>query len=104
MNQDDQREELRKLLDEAEWSWVKPHVLRDSVIVVEGSLSLLDVAVSVAQNQVAQMKLWIDQGLVRKPSAQEISAWDLNPSQKFLSIIVQPFVLIQIRESPSVLH
>ncbi|NBU19999.1 DUF2288 domain-containing protein [bacterium] len=101
MEKDDKKEQLKQTLDEAEWSWVKPHALRDSVIIVEASLSILDVAVAVAHNQVAQMKSWIDQGHVRKPTAAEISEWDLYPSQKFQSIIVQPFVLIQI---PKVLH
>ena len=101
MIDEDQKEQLRKTLDQAEWSWVKPHALRDSVIVVEGSLDLLEVAFSVANNQVAQMKVWIDQGLIRKPTTHEISEWDQNPSQKFQSIIVQPFVLIQLSQ---VLH
>lgn len=101
MVNEEQKEQLRKTLDEADWSWIKPHALRDSVILVEGSLDLLEVAVSVANNQVAQMKVWIDQGQVRKPQAVEMEQWDQNPNQKFQSIIVQPFVLIQL---PQVLH
>ncbi len=88
-------EDLKKTLDEAEWSWIKPHALRDGVIVVSSELNLLEVGKEVAQNNATRINEWITQGLLSKPNSQQIQTWDENPNKRFLCLVVQPFVLVQ---------
>ncbi len=81
--------------DEAEWNWIKPHVLRDAVIIVDPSLNLSEVQHEIGNNNSIQIQEWIQKGFLAKPSAEQIKFWDQYPFKKFMTVIVQPFVLIQ---------
>ncbi|MDJ0599672.1 MAG: DUF2288 domain-containing protein [Crocosphaera sp.] len=93
-------EELRKRLKEdmadVNWTDLKPHAQRDAVIVVNGNLNLLDVGVAIAQDDKIAVEHWITEQLISKPSNQQLSDWNINPTQLFKTLIVQPFVLVQI--------
>jgi hypothetical protein len=96
------REALAENLDQAEWSWIKPHADRDRVIVVAGELVLLDVAVSVAENEAARIDAWITAGKLSKPGREQLASWDATPTRKFMCLVVDPYVLIQdIPHNPS---
>jgi hypothetical protein len=90
------REELAKTQDEAEWGWLQPHLKRDVVIYVKESLDLLQVAVEVAQNETAKITYYLSSGALSKPTQAQIDTWNLSLQKKFMVIIVQPFVLIQL--------
>jgi hypothetical protein len=89
------REELRKTFDPAPWGLLKLHAQRDGLIWVSPGLSLLDVAVAMATDDVKVVEAWLTQGLVRRPSPSEIASWDLTPQREFLSVVVQPWALFQ---------
>lgn len=89
------KEELKKTLDEAEWSWLKPHLQRDAVILVASDLDLLEVGMVVANDQKSQMKSWIEKGKIYKPTPGQTQNWDQTPSRRFLCLVIQPYVLIQ---------
>jgi hypothetical protein len=91
------KEKLRENLDVAEWAWLKPHALRDAVIVVNSSLDLIGVGHEIAENNFTQIQAWIAQGLIAKPTADQIKTWDQNPTLQFESLIVQPYVLICLK-------
>ncbi|WP_009546481.1 DUF2288 domain-containing protein [Crocosphaera subtropica] len=92
-------EELRKRLNEdmadVNWNDIKPHAQRDAVIVVHENLNLLDVGVAIAQDDKMVVEHWITEQLISKPSNQQLSDWNINPTQLFKTLIVQPFVLVQ---------
>jgi hypothetical protein len=98
-------EDLKRTLDEAEWCWLKPHLARDSLIIVEKvekvekgakkGLELLEVGNQIAANNSQQVNEWIQQAVIRKPTPEEIQAWDLAPTTRFMIVIVQPYILIQ---------
>ncbi|MDJ0659514.1 MAG: DUF2288 domain-containing protein [Crocosphaera sp.] len=96
-------EEIKKRLQEdmAEVSWddIKPHAQRDAVIVVNDNLSLVDVGVAIAQDDKIMVERWITEQLINKPSNQQLSDWNINPTQLFKTLIVQPFVLVQSLEA-----
>ncbi|MGC1393000.1 MAG: DUF2288 family protein, partial [Coleofasciculaceae cyanobacterium] len=46
----DLRAELAKNIDEAELDWLKPHIQRDVVVVVNPQLDLLEVGVAIAND------------------------------------------------------
>lgn len=90
----DVKKQLAEELADIEWSSLMPHAQRDAIIVVNRSLSLVDVGVALASDDVVSVQGWIAENLIHKPSATELSAWNLEPEQKFSALIVQPFVLI----------
>lgn len=91
----DLRSELAESLDEAEWNWLKPHVQRDAVVVVDRALDLLDVGVALANDDVVSVQHWISEELIRKPSQEQLSDWNGDQTKRFQALIVQPYVLVQ---------
>jgi hypothetical protein len=91
------RTSLQASLDEAEWAWLKKHAERDAIIWVAPGLNLVEVGVRVAGDDTASVKSWLTSGQMRKPSRTEIEQWDNEPTTRFWSLVVQPYVLIQER-------
>ena len=89
------QEKQNDIPDEAEWTWLKTHAQRDAVIIVAPKLPLLDAAYEIANDHTDQIQEWIQSGLLSKPTAEQIKAWDQNPVKRFMSLVVQPYVLIQ---------
>ncbi len=76
------------------WSDLIPHAKRDSIIFVNPCLNLLDVGIAVANDNATLVNQWIENGLISKPTSQQLNDWNDNLQQKFNTIIVQPFILI----------
>ncbi len=91
----DLKSELTASLDEAEWSWLIPHVKRDAVVVVAPELNLVEVGLAIVNDQSTSVQHWIAEGLIYKPSDQQKSDWNADPTQRFNALIVQPYVLVQ---------
>ena len=89
------RTDLEKLLDEAEWEWLMPHVQRDVVVLVDRGLDLLDVGVAIASDNTTSVQHWIGEQLLIKPSPEQIVEWADDRTQRFKALIVQPYILIQ---------
>lgn len=96
----DLRTELTQILDEAEWEWLIPHVQRDAVILVPIELDLVNVGIAIASDDTPQVEQWIDQQLLAKPSVTQIGEWNGEITKLFLTLIVQPYVLIQEKATP----
>ena len=90
----DVKAQLTEQLAEVEWSDLIPHAQRDAVIVVNEELSIVDVGVAIANDNVMLVQQWIGQRLIHKPSFDELSDWNNQPDKKFSTLIVQPFVLV----------
>jgi len=91
----DLRSELTKSLDEAEWSWLIPHVDRDAVIVVGPQLNLVDVGLAIVTDNSTSVQHWIAESLIYKPSDQQRVDWNACQDKRFHALIVQPYVLVQ---------
>ncbi len=91
----DLRSELTKSLDEAEWSWLIPHVDRDAVIVVDPQLNLVDVGLAIVTDNSTSVQHWIAESLIYKPSDQQRADWNTHQDKRFHALIVQPYVLVQ---------
>lgn len=89
----DIKTKLSKELADIEWSDLIPHAQRDNLIIVGEPLSILDVGVAIASDDVSTVQKWISQQLIHKPSSDELSIWNDRPDKKFSVLIVQPFVL-----------
>lgn len=90
----DLREELTNMMGPVPWEVLKPHVQRDAVVVVHDQLDLVDVGVAIASNHTQAVERWITEQLIRKPTAEQLTLWG-SENKGFISLIVQPYVLIQ---------
>ena len=91
----DLKSELTESLDEAEWSWLIPHVDREVVIVVAPQLNLVDVGLAIVNDNSTSVQQWIAEGLIYKPSEQQKSDWNAHQDKRFQALIVRPYVLVQ---------
>ncbi len=91
----DIRSQLAEILDEAELEWLKPHIQKDAVIIVDLELDILDVGVAIASDNTQSIQHWIGEQLLVKPSQEILDRWNLNPDRKFQAIIIQPYILVK---------
>ena len=92
---DDIHEKLREELDIVDWRALRSQLRRDSVILVEPELDLVEVAWCVAKDRSAEVAGWIDAGQLRKPTAAELTAWERDLDKSFRMLIVAPYLLVQ---------
>lgn len=93
------KQELTAKIDVVEWPMLRAHLERGGVIVVDILLDLAEVGVVIAVDDVKTIERWILSGLLGKPTARQIEAWDEEKGKSFLCLIVSPYVLVQ-EESP----
>lgn len=91
---EDLRAELKEMVGPVQWEWLKPHVQRDAVVVVNSQLDLLAVGEALATDNTQVVARWITEQLVSKPNAEQLAAWS-RENKRLTSLIVQPFVLVQ---------
>jgi hypothetical protein len=92
---EDIRSKLSEILDEAELEWLKPHIQKDAVIIVDPELDLLDVGVAIASDNTQSIQHWIGEQLLVKPSQEILNRWNAHPDCKFQAIIIQPYILVK---------
>ena len=88
------REELALAFDEAEWGWLRPHLERGGLIVVDRELDIVEVGLKIAADDSTAISAWISGGKLAKPVAEQIAGWDADGAL-FLTLIISPYVLIQ---------
>lgn len=91
------REDFALAVDEAEWDYLRAHLERGGLILVDDTLDLVDTAVKVSGDDVGPIQLWIAAGKIGKPTDSQIHAWNNERQKKFSMLIVSPYVLIQER-------
>ncbi len=96
------REELARAVDVAEWGWLRAHLERGGLIVVDRELDLVEAGLKVAADDAAAIGAWIVARKLTKPSTAQIASWDREQEKRFNTLIVSPYVLIQ--ELANALH
>jgi hypothetical protein len=91
------RERLAAFLGDVYWSDLRAHAARDALIVVAPGLDLLDAGVAVASDDAGRVDAWIHDGLLAKPTAEDLARWPAEPLAVFESLVVAPFVLVRPR-------
>jgi hypothetical protein len=56
---------------------------------------LLLAARAISKDDKEQVQAWVSAGKLTKPTQLQIEAWTKTPTKKFLTLIVQPYVLAQ---------
>lgn len=91
------KEELVLSIDEAQWDWLRTHLERGGLILVDDSLDLADTALKVASDDNEAVEHLIADGKIGKPTLSQIRTWDTDMQKRFAMLIIRPFVLIQER-------
>jgi hypothetical protein len=91
------KEDLALTIDETEWSWLRTHLERGGLILVNDSLDLAEAALKVAEDDTEAIEQWISDGKIGKPAETQIGHWNEEKQKKFAMLIVRPYVLIQER-------
>jgi len=86
---------LAESLEPASWDSLQPHAKRDALIIVATGLDIVEVGCAIAHDQTESVQKWIQQGQLQKPSANQLSLWNAQPTKAFNTLIVQPYVLVQ---------
>lgn len=92
----DLRQELTEMMGPAEWRWLSPHADKGSVVLVDPALDLVEVGYAIATDDVSTVDRWIAEALLTKPTAEQMAEWGQTQRKQFTSLIVQPFVLVQV--------
>ena len=90
------KNQLEEQIAEVDWKDLIPHAQRDAIVIVHPPLNLIDVGCAIAEDKTNQVQNWISEQLLQKPTAEQLSNWNSDPTQKFTTIIIQPFVLIDL--------
>ena len=77
------------------FSDLRAHLVRDAVILVDSALALAEVADVVARDDKALVGAWVEAGKLSKPPRELLERWENTEGDVALSIVVQPFVLVQ---------
>jgi len=78
-----------------EWPLLKPHYERGALIIVQEGLDIVSVGVEIAEDNQTQIKQWISDQRLIKPTPEQVDDWEQHNTH-FKSLVVAPFVLMQI--------
>ena len=92
----DIKTKLQKDIAVIGWQDILPHAKRDVVIVVDATLDLITVGEAIAEDNTNLVSNWIQQKQIAKPSSEQLSHWNSHPETRFTTLIVQPFVIVQV--------
>lgn len=93
------REKLRSELSEASWRLLLEHHVRGGLVWVHPELDLVEVAATIAEDQAAILKAWMEAGLVGAATDDQVRVW-AKGGQVFRFLIIQPFVVATPLELP----
>lgn len=78
------------------WPELQPFFARGTLLMVEGTQDLIEVAQAVAQNEHAKVAAWLESGLLsRVDDSRAKSVFERNP--ELWAVVVAPWVLVQER-------
>ena len=68
-------QKLDKYLGEVTWQYLEPHFRNDSLIYIDNSLSIKDVANAFAQDDKKKVEEWLKTGDALKPGQAHVKYW-----------------------------
>ncbi|NOY13661.1 MAG: DUF2288 domain-containing protein [Deltaproteobacteria bacterium] len=88
-------ESFRQDLAEVPWKDLRIHLQRDAIVIVAAELDLVTTAVAVAEDDKTAVEKWLAAGHLLKPTAEQLTDWEMELEKPFCMLIVQPFILLQ---------
>ncbi|AHY42082.1 DUF2288 domain-containing protein [Stutzerimonas decontaminans] len=85
------------------WQELQPFFARGALLQVAGDADLVAVAQAVAEDDQAKVAAWLNAGQLSKMQAEQAQDWQQRDPDLW-AVVVAPWVLVQEREQPSVVH
>lgn len=89
------KEKLASEKEKVKWIALEEHHEREALLIVKGHLDLVDVAVSIAKDDVQKVKEWLASEEIKRPDEEMFNSFKENDQLYFEFIIIQPYVLAQ---------
>lgn len=103
----DQNEELKAQLNAESgklvWKELEKHYARGVVVKVAQDLDLIEVAICFAEDNKEPIERWLTSGELEKVTEDDARRWN-EEDPLFWSVVVAPWVLVQVAETPDALH
>ena len=97
MSSDDLSFDFSSEVGKASWELLQPHFKRDALFIVDPKLEMATVAKSIAKDEVNLIKIWIDNGDLRRPTLEEDEQWSKEIKKDIANfLIIQPYVIMQL--------
>ncbi|WP_127718461.1 DUF2288 family protein [Halobacteriovorax sp. HLS] len=92
------KEKLSSEKEAASWKILEEHHEREALLIVDKELDLIEVGISIANDEVAKVKDWLTSQQLMRPDEQMVLDFAEDDSMSFEFIIIQPYVLAQKKE------
>ncbi len=93
------REKLEAEIAPVAWKDLQRVFARGIALYVDPDLSLVDVAVEIAEDNTTKVEEWMSQNKITRITDQQAIEWN-NSKAELLTAIVKPWVLVQIIKKP----
>ena len=77
-----------------EWHQLQKHYASGSVIAISAGFDLINAAIALHQDDTAQIKQWLAQGLVAEVTDAQAQRW-YDDNTLVWALVIPPFVLVQ---------
>lgn len=89
-------EKLTSELDDVDWAMLSTHDKHEVVFRVDSSLDLVYVGCTMAEDNTKVFAPWVEQQLIRRPTAEEKENWKADPHKRIgKGLVIAPYVLVQ---------
>ncbi|MDA8792894.1 DUF2288 domain-containing protein [Bacteriovoracaceae bacterium] len=93
------REKLKAEINSCDWEMLKVHHRNGAVFMLHDSLALEDVGVALAKDEAKQVKEWMENKWLERPSEKNIKEWEEQSQPELASfLIIQPYVLMKLKD------
>jgi hypothetical protein len=76
------------------WSSLNQYDQIDSIVLVDPTLDLIEVACEFANDNSSQVKAWLEKSLVTKVSQEKAKLWETQDPELW-ALVVSPWILVQ---------
>ena len=85
---------LRDSVGQAPWSMLESHAKRGGLLFVSSRIDLVEVAIAIAEDRSQAVAGWMGEGLLTRPTSEELVGNGAAPDTEWTFVIVQPYVLV----------
>jgi hypothetical protein len=89
------KEKLTSEKEKVKWIALEEHHEREALLIIKNHLDLIDVGVSIANDDVQKVKEWLSTEDIKRPDEEMVNNFKENDQTYFEFIIIQPYVLAQ---------
>ena len=89
------KEKLKSEKEKVKWIALEEHHERESLLIIKSHLDLIDVAVSIANDDVHKVKEWLSTEEIKRPDEEMVNDFKENDHVYFEFVIIQPYVIAQ---------